>query len=323
MPIVTLRDPHTGSLARIAVDRGFNCYEFKAVVGTQTVEVLDSVADFEHGAGRPSGNGIPILFPYPNRIAGGRFQWAEQNYVLRADTVMFDKTGNAIHGLCIDRPWRVVEQTESTATGEFWLSKDAPDRVTCWPADCVIRIKYAVLGAKLRAEITISNPDSKPLPWGFGTHPYFKLPLASDSQATNCVVHAPAKDLWDLTECLPSGRRLPLPADLDLSQGLRFGTRPFDNGFGVVPSPKLCCSITDPSAGLRVQQTTPGHYPELVIFTPPNRNAICFEPYTCMTDAINLEATGIAAGWQTLAPGASFASWIDIEAHATPLGNSP
>jgi len=317
MTIVTLRDPHSGSLARIAVDRGFNCYEFNAVVGTQTIEVLDSVADFEHGAGRPSGNGIPLLFPYPNRIAGGRFRWAGQNYVLSPETVMFDKTGNAIHGLCIDRPWRVIEQTESSATGEFWLSKDAPDRLVCWPADCVIRIKYTVLGAKLRADITILNPDSKPLPWGFGTHSYFKLPLASGSRATGCVVQAPTQDLWELTECLPSGRRLPLPEDLDLPHGLPFGDHPFDNGFGVMPSSELRCSITDPAAELRVQQTTPGHYPELVIYTPPNRNAICFEPYTCMTDAINLEANGIAAGWRTLAPGASFTSWIDIEAQAT------
>ena len=52
----------------------------------------------------------------------------------------------------------------------------------------------------------------------------------------------------------------------------------------------------------------------LVIYTPPNRDSICFEPYTCVTDAINLEAQGVASGWQVLAPGASFRSWIDIEA---------
>ncbi len=314
MSIVTITDRSSGSFARIAVDRGFNCYEFKAVVGARTVDVLDAVPDFESGAGRPSGNGIPILFPYPNRITSGRYSWAGNNYVLRPETVMFDNTGNAIHGLCVERPWRVIEQTESSATGEFWLSKDAPDRLGCWPADCVIRIKYSVLGAKLRADIEIHNPDSKPLPFGFGTHPYFKVPLGADSQPQQCVVRAPAKDLWDINDCLPSGRRLPLSSDLDLAHGQRFGVRPFDNGFGVEPAAELCCSLTDEAAGLVVKQKTPGHYPELVIYTPPNRNSICFEPYTCMTDAINLEARGIKAGWQVLAPGASFESWIDIEA---------
>lgn len=320
MTILTLQDGQSGSIARIAVDRGFNCYEFKARVGQRTVDVLDSEAGFELGQGRPSGNGIPILFPFPNRIAQGRYRWDGKDYYIPAEVAPYDNTGNAIHGFCVDWPWRVLEQTESSALGEFRLSVDAPQRRSLWPTDAVIRLRYTVSGAKLRAEVEIENPDSQPMPWGFGTHPYFKVPLGADSKATECQVFAPVFDLWHLTECLPNGVRSQLSPDLELSEGKYFGSRNFDNGFGVTHSPELTCSIQDAKAGLRVKQTTPGHYPELVIYTPPQRDSICFEPYTCMTDAMNLREQHIDSGWQTLAAGAKFVSWIDIEVEAiTPV----
>lgn len=315
MPVIQLTD-RSSSSALIALDRGFNCFEFKARVGDRVVDVLDSDAGFAGGAGRPSGNGVPLLFPYPNRIKSGRYVWGGREYVIDPNVAGYDRTGNAIHGFCIDRPWRIVERTEDSVLGEFQLSKDAPDRRPYWPSDCLIRIRYTVRGASLRADIEIVNPDSVPMPWGFGTHPYFKLPLAEGSRPEECLIVAPVKESWGLIECLPTGQKQPLPADLTLNQGQYFGQRQFDDVFTAIPSDVIECSIIDRKAGLKVSQSHPGHYPELVIYTPPNREAICFEPYTCVTDAINLQTEGIAAGWQVLGPSESFQSWIEIAAKA-------
>jgi aldose 1-epimerase len=38
------------------------------------------------------------------------------------------------------------------------------------------------------------------------------------------------------------------------------------------------------------------------------------EPYTCVTDAINLQQRGIDAGWRVLQPGDEFLTWIEITA---------
>jgi aldose 1-epimerase len=51
---------------------------------------------------------------------------------------------------------------------------------------------------------------------------------------------------------------------------------------------------------------------DLVIFTPPHRQAFCVEPYTCTTDAINLQARGIESGWQVLPPGASKRFYVEM-----------
>lgn len=316
MKSLVLRDPSTGSKAKIAAHLGFNCYEFVAAVGNQEIDVIDAAADFELGQQRPSGHGIPILFPFPNRIREGRFRWNNREYHLPESKVGYDGAGNAIHGFAIDRPWRVLEQTESAAVGEFRLSVDAPERLEHWPADCIIRIRYEVTGRALRAHIHIENPCDEPLPWGFGTHPYFKLPLGADSSAGQCLIEAPAAEEWELINCLPTGKQRPVRPDRDLREGAYFRDLKLDDVFtGLAPAKNhLECYILDGKAGLQVSQRCDTVFRELVIYTPPQRDAICLEPYTCATDAINLESNKVDAGLRVLDPGGTFKTWIDIEA---------
>ena len=115
MNVIQIADSSSGSLARIAVDQGFNCFSFVARVNSgESVSVIEAPEGFENG-GTPIGhNGIPILFPFPNRIRGGRFSWDGRDYHLPPSLVPYDETGNAIHGLCIDRPWRVVDQSSDS-----------------------------------------------------------------------------------------------------------------------------------------------------------------------------------------------------------------
>lgn len=312
--IVTLTAADSESTARISLDRGFNCFEFKADVDGRIVDVIDSQAGFEEGAGRVSGNGIPLLFPFPNRIKGGRFSWAGREYQLPEDRVGFDGNGNAIHGFCIDRPWRVVAQGDDFVVGEFQLSEDAPDRRKLWPADFIIRVQYDLAGSTLHSRFEVQNPDKVALPWGLGTHAYFKLPLTAETDATRCLCLAPVTQQWELNDCLPSGRKVPLSADLPLVDGVYFGDRKLDDVFSGVPADIVECLMMDESAGLQIAQRNPGTFTELVIYTPPGRNAICFEPYTCVTDAVNLSRDGIETGWKTLGPGEMFSTWIDISA---------
>src|SRR4051812_14400828 len=118
MSIITITDNLSGSTARIAPELGFNCFEFHAVVDGKTFDVLDAMPGFEAGGQKPTASGIPILFPFPNRIRDGKFTWEGREYVLPGT----DDWGNAIHGLCMDRPWRVVRQANDFVTGQFRLS---------------------------------------------------------------------------------------------------------------------------------------------------------------------------------------------------------
>jgi aldose 1-epimerase len=66
---------------------------------------------------------------------------------------------------------------------------------------------------------------------------------------------------------------------------------------------RVTCRMTDPAARLVVEQRCSGGFREIVAFTPPWATAVCLEPYTCVTDAINLQQKGIDAGLQVLPPG--------------------
>ena len=312
MSIVTLTDSQTGSTARIAPELGFNCFEFRAKVGDREIDVLDSVPDFETGGQRSSGSGIPILFPFPNRIRAGTFTWEGREFSLPVS----DKFGNAIHGLCLDRPWRVIAQGDDFVTGQFQLSVDAPNRRTLWPTDFTIEVDYELLGNRLRANFRVINPSSQPLPWGLGTHPYFKLPLATTSRVGACLIEVPAAQRWELQDCLPTGERRELDEEHDLRFGAYVDTVQLDDVYTTVQceGPQFDCLILDEEAGLQITLTSPPIFREIVVFTPPNRAAVCIEPYTCPTDAINLQARGIDCGWRTLAPGAEFHTWLDITA---------
>ncbi|MDZ4686229.1 MAG: aldose 1-epimerase [Planctomycetaceae bacterium] len=310
MAVVTLTDAQTGATARVLPELGFNCFEFHAVVNGRRVDVLDSVPGFEGGGERPSRSGIPILFPFPNRIRGGRYSWKGRDYELPQN----DNKGNAIHGFCFDRPWRVIKQGANHVTGQFQLSVDAPDRLALWPADFLLEVDYELLHNRLRANFRIQNTSERGLPWGLGTHAYFKLPLSADSRMDDCTVEAPATKYWELDNSLPTGRVLPLEEDRDLRDGVYLNLIQLDDVLTGVDcdGPQFDCTVLDEAAGLQVTQICPPIFREIVAFTPPNRNAVCLEPYTCVTDAINLEPQGIDAGLRVLGAGSEFHTWIDL-----------
>jgi len=333
METIVIRDSATDSFARISPRFGFNCFEFEAVVGDRTISVIDAAPEFPNTGERPSGHGIPLLFPYPNRIRGGRFTWDGKDYHLPPSLVAYNKD-NAIHGFCLDRPWRVVDSSEDSVTGEFQLSKDAPDRLALWPADFLIRVEYVLYDAALQCIVLIENPSEEPLPWGFGTHPYFRLPLRdsrirensgvrepdgrilTNSATTQCLLEVPAAEQWELVDCLPTGIRRPVSEEKDFRDGEYYGLSHLDDVLTGLPDDmdRHASVIYDEGAGLQVTQWFDAAFREVVVYTPPNRNAVCIEPYTCVTDAINLQQRGIDAGLQVLEPGGEVQLSIDIEA---------
>ena len=155
MNIVSLHDSATGNSARVLVGLGFNCFEWIVKFDDGPRDMLWAEEGFDTGEKRPSGSGIPLLFPFPNRIRGARYQWGGREYVL--DGLRQDGQGNAIHGFVIDRPWRVIARDETSAVGQFQLSVDSPDRRELWPADFLIEVRYYLLETALRSDVRISK----------------------------------------------------------------------------------------------------------------------------------------------------------------------
>ena len=313
--VYVLEDAAGRSSARILADYGFNCYSFQCEVAGKQYELIDAAPRFADEPSRASGNGTPILFPFPNRIRGGRFIFNGQQFELPRN----ERGVNAIHGLVIDRPWRVTfvgPEGHAELRGEFHLKRDAPELASLWPADFVIEMSYSLAGNQLTSRVRVTNPDSRPLPWGLGTHPYFRLPIVAGGDESQCSVQAPAAELWELADLLPTGRKIPVPAMLDLRNGRPMSELRVDHVFGGLTFVNGCCTsqLTDRTAGIEVTFRFDQLFRELVIYIPPRRGSICLEPYTCVTDAINLQPKGIDAGLRVLKPGEAAEGMMVLEA---------
>jgi len=310
---VTITDPTTGSKAVVLVGFGFNCYQFHAQVGGAPVDVLWSAPGFETGKERPSHSGIPLLFPYPGRLKGKTLTFEGKTYPLDGD----DGRGNAIHGYVLNRPWKVVEQSASRVVGEFQASKVDPEILKRWPADFVLRVSYELAGTMLRSEVTITNPDDKTLPFGFGSHPYFRLPLGKAGMAESCVVTVPVGNSWELVDMLPSGKKLPAVGAHGLSAGMRFADTKLDDVFTDVAfgAGWATATIDDPNNRRALTVSFDDRFSQCVVYNPPHRQAICIEPYTCLPDQFTMAERGIITAPQTLAPGKSFVCRYEIAAN--------
>ena len=327
MNAITVTDIDSGSTISVAPDRGFNCFRFAARVDGREVEVLAAEPDFPQD-GKASHSGIPLLFPFPNRVRATEYVWNLTGYVLPTGTgegeVAADGNGNAIHGFCVDRPWRAEKSSTNSVTGTFQLSRDAPDRLPLWPTDFILTVRYEVLGPVLRCDVTVENPGDQPLPFGLGTHPYFRLPLGPGGTAAACTVEVPASKHWVAENGVPTGETEQPGEGLDLRDGPEFGSLQLDDYYTdqSAEGGAIVHRIYDGNAGLVVTQKCDPQFRDVVVFTPPwfregAAGAVCVEPYTCVTDAINLQQRGIDAGLRTLEPGGRWTTWFEI--HAGPI----
>jgi len=265
---------------------------------------------------RPTRGGVPVLFPFPNRIRGGEFNWEGRPYRLEKN----DSTkANAIHGFTPRLPWRVLDhgadevgawvRTEFTSVG-------ATDERTNWPAQYRMVLTIRLMGSALRHEAEVTNLDLHTLAFGVGYHPYFVA-------TPDCVIQTPARSRWLLQDSLPTGDREPLAPPFDLREPRPVEGLTLDDVFtnfpDVVPDRDGLVDrgrVEYPGAGVLRVRTSPA-FRELVLFTPPHRKAVCLEPYTCPTDAVNLTNAGMKVGWQVLQPGERWEGVVEYRWEAT------
>ncbi len=309
--IETISDS-TGSTAKILVSQGFNCFSWQPSLNDGPREMFWAEPGFEQGDKRPSSGGNPLLFPFPGRISGAVYNYGGREYRLEPS----DAFGNAIHGFVLNQPWRVVEKNASRVVGEFQASVDDAEILAHWPADFRIRVSYEVRGRELISDIRYENTGDSPLPCGFGTHAYFKLPLAEGATISDTIVTAPVDKFWEMDRMIPTGQQTPVRPDVTLAAGLRLVDHQFDTVFTGMETDSdgmYRTRLHEPVSGRTLTQTFDKTFTQCVIYTPGHRQAICLEPYTCVPDAMRLSAEGFETGLQILQPGESFETTITMD----------
>ncbi len=307
------------AVAEVVPALGNNCFVYKVSYQNDWYDIIDPPPDLDTLKQRPTAFGNPILFPFPNRIRDGKWEFEGKTY-------QFDKSPNSpttIHGLLLNRPYKVdvsfveTQQPEGATLKCSLNSEDFPDVIRQYPFPFKIEITYTLQDSILSMHTTIVNTGDGNMPMGYGIHPYFNVNISGTANAQDALISVPANKYWELDDVLvPTGDILDVKGTLDLREGQPFAnygkSLKLDHVFTDVQMVDGVsrCSIVNQDTGYGMVMESDSIFRELVVYTPPGRDAICFEPYTCPTDAINLESKGIPAGVIVLSPKESFSALV-------------
>jgi len=276
--------------AEVAPSLGNNCFAFSA-----GGPILEPVA-FEEFRQRPTSYGIPILFPFPNRIRDGEFSFRGRKYAVNPPR----------HGFVRDKAWKVDATGASNEEGAWIKSSiDAEDYyeqiLGQFPFPFRLEVTYRLKDSRLEMLTTARNTGNEDMPAGYGIHPYFRRPDKGR-------VQVPAGKRWELSDSLPTGNLLDVEGSYDLRRPSDLDGLSLDDIFtdvGADPDGRTRCNLSDDQDGSQVVvEFDPKEFPDVVVYTPPApRRAICIEPNTCPTDAFNLQDRGIESNLIVIGPG--------------------
>ena len=266
--VYTLRDTSSGAFASILPSYGFNLFDLRLPVAGEVRRMIVAADDFADSPSKPGRNGTPILFPFPNRIREGKYTFGGKSYQIPVVGQV-----HAIHGFAIAAKWDVVEQGEASdgafLVGRYHLAEQSPESRAHWPTDAILTVRYALAGRRLGMTITVSNPTEADLPYGFGIHPYFRLPFASKDTSLGRVI-LPASEYWPLEGYLPTGKEMPVEARLDFRKGQSMQGLKLDDVLTdlVFEGDRCVCRLVDEELKAEFRLIFDRTFRDLVVFTP-------------------------------------------------------
>jgi aldose 1-epimerase len=248
--------------------------------------------------------GIPLLYPWANRIARRRFAVAGRDVVIDPQVMplRLDSAGLPMHGLLsAARGWQ-VERHESVDDGALLAARfdfAAHDELmAAFPFAHALLFEATLAGPTLTIATTIRATDDGPVPIAFGYHPYLRLPgVARADWQIEVPVH---QQLRLDAEMLPTGELVVAQVHAGA-----LGARTFDDAF---VAPEGSAPFVLAGGGRRIELAFVEGYPYAQVFAPSDDDVIAFEPMTAPANA--LVAGGPAL--RLVAPGDSFRATFSI-----------
>jgi aldose 1-epimerase len=225
---------------------------------------------------RGSTFGIPLLYPWANRLAAWDYELAGRRVELAgSDLVRADPdTGLPIHGI---RPaalaWEVVDQQPDRL--EAVLNFDTEPLLSVFPVPHRARYRAAVRDQTLSVRITVEGDE---VPVSLGLHPYFELPGV---ERADLLLALPVRRRDVLgADGIPTGETDAVaPHELD---GPIAG-RTFDAACPELePEPRFAIEAPDRRIELRYG---PG-FPVAQLYVPPDKPFLAIEPMSAPVNAL-------------------------------------
>lgn len=324
--VIHLEDTKHQTVVSILPSAGDIAFEMK-VRGQNVLRFpYGSVEEFEK---HPSLCGIPFLGPWANRLDQTAFYANGKKYDFNMDLGNV-RGPHPIHGfLTTTRLWQVIDLEADSDSA--WLTSHLdfyrqPDWMAQFPFAHTIEITYRLKDGVLEVQTRIHNLSYDPMPVAIGFHPFYNL---TDSQRDDWTVSIGARTQWMLaSDKIPTGETRPIEKMFPNPSDIKLKDYDLDHVFGDLirdSSGRAVMSVKGKSQEIQVMFGP--NYRSVVVWAPsPNttppanrpapaarntnrpfgsrdRNFICFEPMTGITDALNLAQKGLYKELQSIPPG--------------------
>jgi aldose 1-epimerase len=330
--VVTLSDVQTGLAVRVLTTAS-NAYELTVNgqdVIRRTWETLDDIR------GRMGLNGVPLLWPYANRLDEQAFYANGKRYSFDTGLGNTGRGAIPIHGFLQNADgWKTVEARADARSAWITSKLDffrVPVYMKQFPFAHTLTMTYRVQDGALEVHTRIDSMSDERMPVALGFHPYFWL---NDSPREEWRLSIGARTHWLLdSNTIPTGQTESITKLLSDPKNVRVKDVTLDDIFtdlerddrgratvsligrserlDVVVGPKfrtilVLSRVNNPVA--RADGVPPA---------PAERQArgtVAFEPMAAISNGLNLAQKGLYNELQSIEPGGSWEETFWIRPH--------
>jgi galactose mutarotase-like enzyme len=258
-------------------------------------ELLAQRGGPEAYAQRGSTFGIPLLYPWANRLSG----WGYRGVELHRDSAVVHvdgATGLPIHGLLAASPYWTVTLSEAAALAAELDFGAHAELLAAFPFAHRLELVASLDAARLSVALTVTPTGETAVPVSFGFHPY----LSCDRREVRIELPVRRRALLD-QRGLPTGSHVEIvPGELD--GPLR--ERTFDDSFDEL-DPDPVFSVAGARHSISIEFVS--GWVVAQVYAPEHSDFICFEPMTALVDALR---SGDGLRW--VEPGSDFSAEFAI-----------
>jgi aldose 1-epimerase len=240
-------------------------------------EILRRIEDLEAAAVKGSTAGIPLLYPWANRLAAFRYRAGEREVTLDPSSPLlhFDEHGLPMHGV----PWSLLVWQVVEARQDFLAARldwTRSDLLAVFPFRHRLEMATTLRPDSLTVEtILVASPEN-PVPVSFGYHPYFGLP---DLPRARWRLELPAMKRLVLDQ-----RGIPAGAEEPFDEfKAELAEKDFDDGFALMKEQTF---FSIEGAGRRITVELLDGYSYAQVFAPRDKDYIALEPMTAPASAL-------------------------------------
>lgn len=266
-------------------------------------ELLAQNAGVSAYAERGKTMGIPLLYPWANRLGGFQYTVGGRTVRLPRDQqlVRLDPHGLPIHGVIGGRmawePQPAEDRDASTLVARLGWSAQRPELFEAFPFRHDLRYRARLREGRLEVELEVHACGADAVPLAFGFHPYLSPP---GEPRERWRVELPAMRPLTLDD-----RQIPVGAGkAQPPRRFELDAREFDDGFDCVGEP---ARFSVEGGGRRIELAFVRGYPCAQVFAPASPQCICFEPMSAPTNALRS-----GEGLRLLAPGERFVAGFSV-----------